>query len=75
MKLQSAPLYPKGVWVRGIPTNLSRNLTPDGKYQIVRVLKPGGPTEGEFEILFEASEQQCEHFLRQQIEKEFPGLL
>ena len=75
MKLQSVPLYPISRFAKGIPTNLITNLTPEGKYQIARVLKPGGPTDGDFEILFEGSAQECEDFLRQQVEKEFPGLL
>lgn len=50
------------------------NLTPDGRFQIARVLKPGGPTEGEFEILFEGSEQDCMGFWREQVRKELPGL-
>lgn len=75
MKLQSADGYPVSIFAKGIPTNLVRNLTPEGKYQIARVLKPGKPTEGDFEILFEGSQQECEKFLWQQVESDFPGLL
>ena len=73
MKLQSVPPYPITVLVKAIPTNLARNLTPEGRYQIVRVLKPGAPTEGDFEILFQGSKRECEDFLRRQVQKEFPG--
>jgi len=75
VKLQSQPLYPLNKAVRGIPTNMVLNLTPDGKFQVARVLNPGLPTEGEFEILFEGSEQECESFWRDQVRKDFPGLI
>jgi hypothetical protein len=75
MKLQSSPPYPSNISANGIPTNLVWNLTPSGSFQIARVLKPGGPAENDFELLFEGSKEQCNSFLHQQIEKEFPGLL
>lgn len=75
MKLRSQPLYPVTKAAKGFPTNMVLNLTPDGKFQIARVLKPGGPTEGEFEILFEGSEEECEKFWRDQVRKDFPGLI
>ncbi len=75
MKIQSQPRYPITTSANGIPTNLAKNLTPNGAWQIVRILKPGGPTEGDFEILFEDSERDCEGFWREQVGKDFPGLL
>jgi hypothetical protein len=51
------------------------NKTPAGEYQVVRVPKPGGPKEGEFDILFSSqSEQECRAFQREQVQKDFPGL-
>ena len=75
MKLESAPLYPVIVSAKGIPTNLVRNLTPSGKWQIARVVVPGGPAESDFDLLFEGSQQECERFLRERVDKEFPGLI
>jgi hypothetical protein len=76
MKLQSAsPQYPSHVVANGIPTNFVRNVTPEGEYQVARVLIGGGPAENDFELLFAGSRVGAEEFLRQIIEKEFPGLL
>jgi hypothetical protein len=58
MKLDSAPLYPINMSAHGIPTNLVKNLTPAGKWQVAHVLAPGGPKEGEFEILWEGTSEQ-----------------
>lgn len=75
-KLKSVPLYPVNLSAGGIPTNLVKNRTPDGKFQIARVLKPGGPQEGEFEVLWESdSESEAESFARTQVEKDSPGML
>jgi hypothetical protein len=75
-KLQSVDLYPVNLMVGGVPANLCKNKTPDGRFQIARVLKPGGPQEGEFEILWEGrSESEAEEFARLEAEKSFPGLL
>ncbi len=76
MKLDSAPLFPTSLTAVGFPTNLVLNKTPAGQYQVARVLAPGGPKEGEFEILFTSeSEQECRDFAREQSEKDMPGLL
>lgn len=76
VKLRSAPLYPVTLSVGGVPANLCKNKTPEGKFQIARVLRPGGPNEGEFEVLWEGdSEAEAEAFARIQAEKEFPGLV
>ncbi len=75
MKIQSQPGYPITISAKGIATNLAKNLTPNGAWQIVRILKPGGPTEGDFEILFEGSERDCDDFLQKQVSRDFPGLL
>jgi hypothetical protein len=69
-KLNSVPLYPISLHV---VANLCKNKTPDGKFQIARVLKPGGPLEGEFEVLFEGDEPSADAFARQLIGKEYPG--
>jgi hypothetical protein len=37
----------------GIPANMCLNKTPEGKFQIAKVLKPGKPDEGEFEVVYE----------------------
>ena len=75
-KLRSAPLYPVNLSVGGIPANLCKNKTPEGKFQIARVIKPGGPQEGEFEVLWEGdSEAEAENFARREAEKSFPGLV
>lgn len=76
VKLRSVPLYPVTLSVGGVPANLCKNKTPEGKFQIARVLRPGGPQEGEFEVLWEGnSEDEAEAFARIQAEKEFPGLV
>ena len=75
-KLRSVPLYPVTLSVGGFPANLCKNKTPEGKFQIAKVLKPGGPQEGEFEVLWEGdSEDEAEAFARIQAEKDFPGLV
>jgi len=75
-KLRSSPLYPVTLSVRGIPANLVKNKTPDGRFQIARVLQPGGPLEGDFEVLWEGdSEAEAEEFARTQVEKDSPGIL
>ena len=75
MKLESAPLWPKNISAKGIPTNLVVNMTPGGEYQVARVLAPGGPKEGEFEILFSGTERDCNSFALEQVDKGFPGLI
>jgi hypothetical protein len=75
-KLRSVPLYPVNLSVGGVPANLCKNKTPDGKFQIAKVLKSGGPQEGDFEVLWEGdSEFEAEEFARKEAEKLFPGLL
>jgi len=48
MKLRSQPLYPISF---SVVHNLVLNLTPEGQFQAVRVLKPGLPKEGDFEVV------------------------
>lgn len=73
-KFRSAPLYPVTLSLGGVPANLCKNRTPEGKFQIAKILKPGGPQEGEFEVLWEGdSEDEAENFARREAEKEFPG--
>jgi hypothetical protein len=75
-KLESSPLYPVNLSVGGIPVNLVKNRTPQGRFQIARVLKAGGPQEGDFLVLWEGgSESEAEVFARMQVEKDSPGLL
>jgi hypothetical protein len=75
-KLRSVPLYPVNLSVGGIPANLVKNRTPEGKFQIARVLKSGGPLEGDFELLWEGeSEAEAEAYARAEAEREFPGIL
>lgn len=73
MKLQSqVPKYPSSVVANGVFTNFVRNLTPDGVYQIARILDANAR---EYEVLFEGSQPDGEQFLRDLVEKEFPGLM
>ncbi len=76
-RLRSIEPYPINVKINGIGTNLVRNITPEGKHQIARVLGPSAnnPSEHDCKVLFEGSIPQCEAFLRTQIEKDFLGLL
>jgi hypothetical protein len=75
-KLASSPLYPVNLFVGGIPANLVKNKTPNGRFQIARVISPGGPQEGDFEVLWEGdSELEAEAFARTQAERAFPGIL
>lgn len=75
-KLRATPWYPVNLSVGGIPVNLVKNRTPEGKFQIAKILSPGGPQDGEFEVLWEGdSEPEAEAFAVTQIEKESPGLL
>jgi len=57
-KLRSQPLYPETlVDNQGIPINMCLNKTPEGKFQIAKVLKPGKPDEGEFEVIWEGDHE------------------
>jgi hypothetical protein len=56
-KLNSVPLYPVNLSGSGIPVNLVLNKTPEGKFQIAKVLKPGGPQEGDFQVLKEFDDE------------------
>jgi hypothetical protein len=73
-KLKSVPLYPIGLNAGGIPVSLCKNKTPEGKFQIARVLQPGGPLEAEFEVLYEGDGPGADEFARQLVDKEYPGL-
>lgn len=75
MKLKSAPLFPISLSANGLPTSLCKNKTPDGRFQIARVLRPGGPQEGEFEVLYEGDEPGADSFARKQIADDFPGVV
>jgi hypothetical protein len=67
MKLRSLPLYPVSF---SVLHNLTLNLTPEGQFQAVRVLKPGKPDEGEFEVLHEGSQADCVTYMRDLVAKE-----
>lgn len=56
-KLDSVPLFPINLSANGVPTNLVLNKTPGGKFQIARVLQPGGPLEGEFDVLYTGDDE------------------
>jgi hypothetical protein len=73
-KLRSMPLYPENLLRGSIPVNLCKNKTPEGVFQIARVLSPGGPQEGEFEVLHEGDEAGADVFWNQLVDKEYPGL-
>jgi hypothetical protein len=73
-KLNSSPLYPVNLSGGGIPVNLVLNKTPEGKFQIARVNKPGGPQEGDFDVLKEfPDEHSTREYARSQVRKDFPG--
>jgi hypothetical protein len=74
VKLKSIPPYPSNISANGIPTNLVWNVTPEGTFQIARVLRGGG-AESDHELLFEGSKEDCQAFLDRQIERDFPGLM
>ncbi|MFY9911064.1 MAG: hypothetical protein WCF22_22290 [Candidatus Sulfotelmatobacter sp.] len=75
-KLESSPLYPVNLSVGGVPVNLVKNKTPQGRFQIARVLKTGSPREADFVVLWEGeSESQADAFARTQVERDSPGLL
>lgn len=75
-KLKSAPLYPVTLTGGGIPVNLVLNKTPEGKFQIAKVNKPGGPQEGDFDVLKEfQDESSAREYARSQVQKDFPGLI
>lgn len=61
MKLRSQPPYPISF---SVVHNLVLNLTPEGQFQAVRVVRPGKPDQGDFEALFEGSKEKCLAFLR-----------
>jgi hypothetical protein len=60
MKLDSVSLT--NIVARGFPTNLVKSETPSGTWEVARVLAPGGPKEGEFQLLWEG---QCVRRLHQ----------
>ena len=70
MKLESVPPYPVNVWANFRQTNLVHNVTLSGSHQIARLL-----CEGDYELLFEGTHDDSCQFLRNQIEKDYPGLL
>jgi hypothetical protein len=75
-KLRSVPLFPITLGGGGIPVNLCLNKRPEGKFQIAKVLKPGGPQEGEFELLKEFDDEySAREYARSQVRKDFPGLI
>ena len=66
-KLRSVPLYPETLTMNGVPINLCLNKTPEGKFQIAKILRPGKPDEGEFEVIWEGdSELYARAFARTQ---------
>jgi hypothetical protein len=57
-KLRSQPYFPENLFDhQGIPINMCLNKTPEGKFQIARVLQPGGPQEGEFDVIWEGDHE------------------
>ena len=53
--------------MNGVPINLCLNKTPEGKFQIAKILRPGKPDEGEFEVIWEGdSELYARAFARTQ---------
>jgi hypothetical protein len=54
-KLRSVPLYPTTLVMNNPGANLILNMTHEGQFQIARVLRPGGPQEGDFEVLYKVT--------------------
>jgi hypothetical protein len=75
MKLELIPGYPSQISANGIPTNFVWNVKPDGMFQIARIRVGGGPSENDFDLLFEGAKDDCDSCLHQQIEKEYPRLM
>jgi hypothetical protein len=72
MILRSQPNWPKSF---DFLRSLTMNLTPEGTYQAVHVLRPETlPGDEQFEVLFEGSHTQCTKFLesvvRQALDRE-----
>lgn len=66
--LRSVPLFPINLVAGGL-VNLVLNKTPEGKYEIARVLKPGGPLEGDSHVLGEFDdEDSARNFARNLVE-------
>ena len=59
MKLRSQPLYPISF---SVVHNLVLNLTPEGQFQAVRVVRPGKPDQGDFEVLSKAVKRNVWRF-------------
>jgi hypothetical protein len=73
-KLSSVPLFPVTL-TAGRPVNLCLNKTPEGRFQIAKVLKPGGPQDGEFEVLYEGEDEAAARdFASEWTDQNFPGL-
>jgi hypothetical protein len=70
MRLESVPPYPVNIWANFRLTNLVHNVTLGGSHQIARTVY-----EGDYELLFEGTHDDSYQFLRNQIEKDYPGLL
>lgn len=74
-KLNSVPLYPISLAAAGYPTNLVLNKTPEGLFQIARVIKPGGPNEGEFEVLYDCQDEaSAREYARTKVAQQSPDL-
>ena len=50
--------------LNGAPTEFVRNLTPNGIYQIARVVSSGWLKQPDYEVLCSGTESECEDFLQ-----------
>ena len=74
-KLDSVPLFPKSLLFKGgMPTGHYMK-TPDGKFQVARVVKGGGASEADYEVLFTGpDEKSARDFLDDLVRKGLNGL-
>jgi hypothetical protein len=67
MKLRSLSPWPKSYdWLH----NLTLNLTPEGKFQAIRVLTPGHLEDGKFEVMFEGSQDECVAYMKNVVKRD-----
>ena len=74
MKLRSVPPYPSQFIANGLLTHFSWNKTPEGVWQIARLRGDSG-VENDYDLLFEGPQDECQTYLMEQVEKDYPGLM
>jgi hypothetical protein len=67
MKLRSLSSWPKSYdWLH----NLTLNLTPEGKFQAIRILTPGQLEDGKFEVMYEGSQDECVAYMKDVVKQD-----